>query len=121
MGRKGTKQFIDRKNARHFHLVHRSQRDPLSRDESAPQRVLKEVVPSNLIGKVAVPQEEFDDGERYSDGDQDVFGENGGEEDGINYGTYDRAIEEVELLEAPTPAAAAAAKKKKASGSKNEE
>ncbi|KAF9193312.1 hypothetical protein BGZ50_007573 [Haplosporangium sp. Z 11] len=123
MGKKGTKQFIDRKNARHFHLVHRSQRDPLSRDESAPQRVLKEVIPANLIGKVALPQEEFDDGEYYSDegNERDIFGENADEEDGINYGTYDRGIEEVELLEAPTSAAAAAAKKKKAPSSKNEE
>lgn len=110
----GKKQFIDRKNARHFHLVHRSQRDPLSRDESAPQRVLKEVIPANLIGKVAIPQEEFD-GDVYSDGDEDIFGEHGGE-DGINYGTYDREIEAVELLEAPV-----AAGKKKKSAAKNEE
>ncbi|KAF9548759.1 hypothetical protein EC957_005693 [Mortierella hygrophila] len=108
------KQFIDRKNARHFHLVHRSQRDPLSRDESAPQRVLKEVIPSNLIGKVALPQEEFD-GEAYSDGDDDIFGEHG-TEDGINYGTYDREDEAVELLEAPV-----AAGKKKKDSAKNEE
>ncbi|KAG0204372.1 hypothetical protein BGX28_003692 [Mortierella sp. GBA30] len=107
----GKKQFIDRKNARHFHLVHRSQRDPLSRDESAPQRVLKEVIPANLIGKVAVPQEEFD-GDYFSDNDkEDIFGGQG-EEDGINYGTYDRAIEDVELLEAPS----AASKKKKKIG-----
>ncbi|KAF9289990.1 hypothetical protein BGZ68_008191 [Mortierella alpina] len=115
----GKKQFIDRKNARHFHLVHRSQRDPLSRDESAPQRVLKEVIPANLIGKVAVPQEEFD-GDNYSD-DEDhdnLFGETG-EQDGINYGTYDRTNETVELLEAPA-ASAAASKKKKQSASKNE-
>ncbi|KAF9097068.1 hypothetical protein BGX29_008307 [Mortierella sp. GBA35] len=112
----GKKQFIDRKNARHFHLVHRSQRDPLSRDETAPQRVLKEVIPANLIGKVAIPQEEFDgDNDFYSDGDDDIFGEHG-TEDGINYGTYDRQIEAVELLEAPT-----AASKKKKGVAKNEE
>lgn len=110
----GKKQFIDRKNARHFHLVHRSQRDPLSRDESAPQRVLKEVIPANLIGKVAIPQEEFD-GDSYSDGEGDIFGEHG-TEDGINYGTYDREIEAVELLEAPV-----AASKKKKGVAKNEE
>ncbi|KAF9141883.1 hypothetical protein BGX30_003886 [Mortierella sp. GBA39] len=108
------KQFIDRKNARHFHLVHRSQRDPLSRDESAPQRVLKEVIPANLIGKVALPQEEFD-GEAYSDGDDDIFGEHG-TEDGINYGTYDREAEAVELVEAPV-----AGGKKKKGTAKNEE
>ncbi|KAF9124809.1 hypothetical protein BGW39_007875 [Mortierella sp. 14UC] len=111
----GKKQFIDRKNARHFHLVHRSQRDPLSRDESAPQRVLKEVIPANLIGKVAIPQEEFDGDAAYSDGDDDIFREHGAE-DGINYGTYDRQIETVELLEAPV-----AASKKKKGTAKNED
>ncbi|KAF9425764.1 hypothetical protein BGZ94_007240 [Podila epigama] len=95
----GKKQFIDRKNARHFHLVHRSQRDPLSRDENAPQRVLKEVIPANLIGKVPQPREEYDDD--YSDGEADIFGGHG-DVDGINYGTYDREIESVELLEAPS-------------------
>ncbi|XP_063542601.1 protein LTV1 homolog isoform X2 [Cydia strobilella] len=35
-----TKKFIDRKKAVTFNLVHRSQRDPLAADESAPQRVL---------------------------------------------------------------------------------
>ncbi|KAF9358718.1 hypothetical protein BGX26_001057 [Mortierella sp. AD094] len=106
----GKKQFIDRKNARHFHLVHRSQRDPLSRDESAPQRVLKEVIPANLIGKVKIPSDDLDDD--LFDDDQDVFGDGG--EDGINYGTYDRGIEEVELLEAPTT------QKKKKSSTKDE-
>ena len=37
---KKRKQFIDKKNAVTFHLVHRSQRDPLQADEDAPQRVL---------------------------------------------------------------------------------
>ncbi|XP_076239549.1 LTV1 ribosome biogenesis factor [Calliopsis andreniformis] len=35
-----TKKFIDKKNSVTFHLVHRSQRDPLIADETAPQRVL---------------------------------------------------------------------------------
>lgn len=35
-----TKRFIDKKNSVTFHLVHRSQRDPLVADETAPQRVL---------------------------------------------------------------------------------
>lgn len=39
---KGKKSFIDRKNAVTFHLVHRSQHDPLVTDETAPQRVLLE-------------------------------------------------------------------------------
>lgn len=34
------KKFIDKKNSVTFHLVHRSQRDPLVADETAPQRVL---------------------------------------------------------------------------------
>lgn len=34
------KKFIDKKNAVTFHLVHRSQQDPLTADETAPQRVL---------------------------------------------------------------------------------
>ncbi|XP_063629480.1 protein LTV1 homolog [Cydia splendana] len=37
---KTKKKFIDRKKAVTFNLVHRSQRDPLAADESAPQRVL---------------------------------------------------------------------------------
>ncbi|KAH8413834.1 hypothetical protein KR222_009134, partial [Zaprionus bogoriensis] len=39
---KGKKPYIDRKKAVTFHLVHRSQRDPLVTDETAPQRVLLE-------------------------------------------------------------------------------
>ncbi|XP_017760072.1 PREDICTED: protein LTV1 homolog isoform X2 [Eufriesea mexicana] len=35
-----TKKFIDKKNSITFHLVHRSQKDPLIADETAPQRVL---------------------------------------------------------------------------------
>ncbi|NXN50522.1 LTV1 protein, partial [Rynchops niger] len=34
------KHFIDKKKAVTFHLVHRSQRDPLAADDTAPQRVL---------------------------------------------------------------------------------
>ncbi|KAL4640847.1 hypothetical protein GN956_G11231 [Arapaima gigas] len=34
------KAFIDKKKAVTFHLVHRSQRDPLAADETAPQHVL---------------------------------------------------------------------------------
>ncbi|XP_051020192.1 protein LTV1 homolog [Acomys russatus] len=34
------KPFIEKKKALSFHLVHRSQRDPLAADETAPQRVL---------------------------------------------------------------------------------
>lgn len=37
---KGKKKFIDKRNAVTFHLVHRSQHDPLAADEKAPQHVL---------------------------------------------------------------------------------
>ncbi|KAJ6647158.1 Protein LTV1 like, partial [Pseudolycoriella hygida] len=37
---KHKKKFIDKKNAITFHLVHRSQHDPLITDETAPQHVL---------------------------------------------------------------------------------
>lgn len=37
---KNKKPFIDRNNAAHFHLVHRSQRDPKTADPNASQRVL---------------------------------------------------------------------------------
>ena len=36
----GKSRFINRDNAAHFHLVHRSQRDPKVADPEAPQRVL---------------------------------------------------------------------------------
>lgn len=39
---KTKKRFIDKKNAVTFHLVHRSQQDPLVADETAPQHVLVE-------------------------------------------------------------------------------
>lgn len=35
-----SKKFIEKKNSVTFHLVHRSQKDPLIADETAPQRVL---------------------------------------------------------------------------------
>ncbi|XP_019645219.1 PREDICTED: protein LTV1 homolog [Branchiostoma belcheri] len=41
------KKFIDNKNAVTFHLVHRSQRDPLLADEDKPQHVLQEVSASS--------------------------------------------------------------------------
>uniref|UniRef100_A0A8C3GLZ0 Protein LTV1 homolog n=1 Tax=Cairina moschata TaxID=8855 RepID=A0A8C3GLZ0_CAIMO len=40
MPRKKKKPFIEKKKAVTFHLVHRSQRDPLAADDTAPQRVL---------------------------------------------------------------------------------
>ena len=44
----GRKPFIDRKEAKHYHIVHRSQKDPLINDTEASDRVLKEIIPSNL-------------------------------------------------------------------------
>ncbi|KAK9506539.1 hypothetical protein O3M35_008459 [Rhynocoris fuscipes] len=41
MGKK--KKFIDKKNSITFRLVHRSQRDPLITDETAPKHVLQEI------------------------------------------------------------------------------
>ena len=41
------KPFIEKKKAVSFHLVHRSQRDPLAADETAPQRVL---LPTQKVG-----------------------------------------------------------------------
>uniref|UniRef100_A0A8B9Q5X5 Protein LTV1 homolog n=1 Tax=Apteryx owenii TaxID=8824 RepID=A0A8B9Q5X5_APTOW len=40
MPHKRKKPFIEKKKAVTFHLVHRSQRDPLAADDTAPQRVL---------------------------------------------------------------------------------
>lgn len=46
---KNKRQFIDKKNAVTFHLVHRSQQDPLIADETAPQHVLLEATTPNLL------------------------------------------------------------------------
>jgi protein LTV1 len=45
----GKKPFIDKKSAKHYHVMHRSQKDPLINDTEAPDRVLQEVLPKNLI------------------------------------------------------------------------
>ncbi|ORX84770.1 hypothetical protein BCR32DRAFT_266128 [Anaeromyces robustus] len=48
----GKKPFIDRKTARYYEVVHRSQRDPLLADENASRFVLKQTAPSlNLLKK----------------------------------------------------------------------
>ncbi|GJQ82440.1 hypothetical protein Trydic_g11854 [Trypoxylus dichotomus] len=60
------KKFIDRKNAVTFHLVHRSQQDPLVADENAPQRVL---IPEKKLDKRIQEQHKygiyFDDDYNY--------------------------------------------------------
>ncbi|CAG8528617.1 13545_t:CDS:2 [Acaulospora morrowiae] len=53
----GKKPFINRKTAKHYQLVHRSQRDPLINDEDSSSRVFVEVPPSNLRGKVVESSE----------------------------------------------------------------
>ncbi|KAI8366887.1 Low temperature viability protein-domain-containing protein [Blakeslea trispora] len=45
----GKKPFIDKKSAKHFHVVHRSQKDPLINDTDASDRVLQEVLPLNQL------------------------------------------------------------------------
>lgn len=45
----GKKPFIDKKSAKHYHVVHRSQKDPLINDSEASDRVLQEVLPSNQL------------------------------------------------------------------------
>lgn len=48
----GKKPFIDKKTARYYNVVHRSQRDPLLADENASKFVLKQTCPSlNLLKK----------------------------------------------------------------------
>ncbi|XP_046958460.1 protein LTV1 homolog isoform X1 [Lynx rufus] len=62
------KPFIEKKKAVSFHLVHRSQRDPLAADETAPQRVL---LPTQKINDEERRAEQrkygvfFDDGYDY--------------------------------------------------------
>lgn len=50
------KAFIEKKKAVTFHLVHRSQRDPLAADEKAPQHVL---LPANKV-LLALPHRNMD-------------------------------------------------------------
>ena len=44
-----SKKFIDKKKAVTFHLVHRSQQDPLIADENAPQHVLVPAAGSTTV------------------------------------------------------------------------
>lgn len=56
-----TKKFIDKKNSVTFHLVHRSQRDPLIADETAPERVL---VPVGHTQASKLEKKKIDDDKR---------------------------------------------------------
>ncbi|KAL1454004.1 hypothetical protein WDU94_010301, partial [Cyamophila willieti] len=55
---KNKKRFIDKKNSITFTLVHRSQKDPLLVDESAPQHVLKPIQSQNARDKKKLKEEE---------------------------------------------------------------
>lgn len=48
---KTKRRFIDKKNAVTFHLVHRSQHDPLITDETAPQHVLVESTTQGILNQ----------------------------------------------------------------------
>lgn len=67
---KKVKKFIDKKNAVSFHLVHRSQQDPLAADERAPQKVLLPVNPQKAEKKKQIEEQQkygiyFDDDYNY--------------------------------------------------------
>ncbi|XP_076655731.1 LTV1 ribosome biogenesis factor [Halictus rubicundus] len=55
------KKFIDKKNSVSFHLVHRSQKDPLIADENAPQRVL---VPAGSTQAAKIERRSLNDTKR---------------------------------------------------------
>lgn len=57
--------FIDKKNSISFHLVHRSQKDPLAADDEAPQRVLQPILAKEE--KTKVKEEEREHGVFYDD------------------------------------------------------
>ncbi|XP_017786723.1 PREDICTED: protein LTV1 homolog [Nicrophorus vespilloides] len=82
------KKFIDKKNSVSFHLVHRSQQDPLTADENAPQRVL---LPVNDQSKAKQPEKRKEEQQKFG-----VFFD-----DDYNYlqhlRTVDRTAEWVEI------------------------
>ncbi|XP_014479763.1 PREDICTED: protein LTV1 homolog [Dinoponera quadriceps] len=64
-----TRRFIDKKNSVTFHLVHRSQKDPLVADETAPQRVL---VPAGDTQAAKIEKKSIDSEKRKEE--QQKFG-----------------------------------------------
>uniref|UniRef100_A0A1B6KGV9 Protein LTV1 homolog n=1 Tax=Graphocephala atropunctata TaxID=36148 RepID=A0A1B6KGV9_9HEMI len=68
---KNKKRWIDKKNAVTFHLVHRSQQDPLAADETAPQKVL--VPASSVQAKAKKNKEEETKYGIYFDDDYDYL------------------------------------------------
>lgn len=59
MPHRKTKPFIDKHSAVKFHLVHRSQHDPLLTDETAPQRVLLPAIKNSDLEKRKEQQRDF--------------------------------------------------------------
>jgi len=55
------RRFIDKKKATTFHLVHRSQRDPLINDPESSSRVLKYVPPSNSKSQQTITRESLEE------------------------------------------------------------
>ena len=109
MGKK--KQFIDRTEAAHFHLVHRSQRDPKVADPEAPQRVLQPVERRGTSERASQSTrawlEEQDLG-GFEEAEPSVAAGNSTEansdlgmpEDGYNYAQHMRAIDESRFVAA---------------------
>jgi hypothetical protein len=75
------RKFIDKKKATTFHLVHRSQRDPLINDPESSARVLKYVPPSNAKGAQPITRESLEE-------DIDVEAVRANEGEAAEYGIY---------------------------------
>jgi len=67
MGKKKKKQFIDKKSAHKFTLVHRSQRDPLQADDEVGEHVLLPVDQTNDSGEKNQTEDNVKYGITYDD------------------------------------------------------
>ncbi|KAJ3362124.1 hypothetical protein GGF31_001808 [Allomyces arbusculus] len=126
MGKK--KPFINKREARHFQVVHRSQRDPLYHSEEASPYVLKPVLPSPNLKKLfdkdpsAIPNpyevdkdlldvmepRDLHDDDEYYDSDEYYYDEDE-EEHGGEYDDADEGKEEADgKPNSSSPAAAGA-------------
>lgn len=98
-------QFIDKSKARHFHLVSRSQDDPLAEDGGAAQRVFKEVPAPGMreeelyrdvdddLAALVMDEGEARDGAEERDGgaaEMDELDEFGFTKDGYDYSQHMR-------------------------------
>ncbi|CAK1543476.1 unnamed protein product [Leptosia nina] len=94
---KAKKKFIDRKKAVTFNLVHRSQRDPLAADETAPQRVLVPVnanIPSRKEKELELtPEQQKEEQRKYG-----IYFD-----DDYNYLQHLKDTKEVTLVVQPKP------------------